>query len=182
MAKKAKQWQSMGLPPAPEDTKGDWWDKVFQLKDERATWKLQQLAQECNEVEEELAIIDARRSELTALNEALDRRILEVLDQTGVEKVTIEGHTFSQRVDVEPQWVSRAEFIEWVLQTHPEMITVNAGHVKTIVKQALDPDEVETVPIAHRNDIPAGMPGSGKCPPGVVATTRRTLGSPKSKR
>ena len=182
MGKKAKQWLNAGLPVADEDTTGDWWEKVFKLKDERATWKVQRLAEEFNEAQEELDIIEARRSELTALKEALNRRILEVLDQTGVEKMTIAGRTFSQRVDVEATVHDRKAFLGWVEKHYPEYVTVNGGHVKTIVKQALDPDQVDMVPVAQRNNIEQGMPGSNKLPPGVSAGTKRTLGAPGSKR
>lgn len=183
MGKKAKQWKNIGLPSVnDDDSTGDWWDRVWRLKGERQSSSLQTLADEYNEVQEEMDIINARRSELTALKEALDRRILEEIDKSGIEKVTLSGQTFSERIDIETTVTDRIPFLKWIAKNFPEFLTVNAGHIKTLAKTAIDPDAVADIPIAERNNIPEGMPGSNKLPPGVSAATKRTLGRVETKK
>jgi len=182
VAKKAKQWKSIGLPPAPEKEHGEWFERVLQLKDERQAAPLLKLADEYNEIMEELDIIDVRRSELTATREALDRIIMGHMDTAGLDQIKIAGQTFSERVDVEAQVEDRSTLVGWVLQTQPELVTVNAGHIKSIVKEAMDPEVAAALTVAQRQSLKVGDPGSGKLPPGVKASYRRTLGRTLSKR
>ncbi len=184
MAKKAKQWASLGLPEAPnEQAHTDWFQRVLALMDERTTSTAPMLAAEYNDLEDELAIIDTRRSELTALREALDRLVLRFIDANKIDKLSLDGQTFSERIDLQAHVENRETFKAWIHETQQdELLQVNAGHVKTIVKDALDPEVVLSLTPGERAKLKPGSPGSGACPPGVVASTRRTLGRVRTKR
>jgi hypothetical protein len=180
VGKKAKQWASLGLPAVADDREhSPWFTKMLALKDERAALPVDALADEYNEVEDELAIIDARRSELTALQEALDRLILAYMDNQKIEKLSLKGRTFSERIDIQPKVRDRQAFYAWLKETGQEDIfTVNHGNIKTIVKDALDPEVALSMTPAQRAAMQPGEAGSGQCPPGLEAATQRTLGAP----
>lgn len=182
MAKKAKQWTSLGLPAEPEDKQSERFQEIIRLKDERAQIKLADIVEELNDVKDERDLISKRDQQLSRLEEALERLILDALDTQGADQIKIGGRTFSERVDVIPLVEDRDAMLNWVKQTCPELLKVDSGNLKTIVKEALDPEVAATMTPAQRAALEAGQPGSNKLPPGVGAYTRRTLGSPRSKR
>jgi hypothetical protein len=178
MGKKSKQWSTLGLPPVADDNEQSaWFKRMLAFKDERAATPIDDLAQEYNDLEDELAIIDARRSELTALKEALDRTILQRMDDQRIEKLNLLGQTFSERIDIQPKVKDRTAFYDWIRETkQEELFKVDHGHIKTMVKDALDPEVVMTLTPAQRAALKVGEPGSGQCPPGLEAAAKRTLG------
>jgi hypothetical protein len=182
MAKKAKQWKTVGLPSEPEDEQSERFQEIIRLKDARAGLQLAELVEEFNDVQDERDIISKRDAQLSRLEEALERLILEHIDKQGAEQIKIGGRTFSERIDVLPNVTDKKALFEWVKETCPEFLKIGEGHLKTLVKEALDPEVAATMTPAQRAGLKAGEPGSNKLPPGVGAYTRRTLGSPRSKK
>ena len=183
MGKQSKKWASVGLPLIEDDTEKQWFKRVLELKDERKDQNIAQLVEQYPDLEDELALIDSRRSELTALKEALDRRVMEELKKTGADRMTIGGYTVSTTGDVQPKIEDRTKFFEWVEeQGMDDLFTIQHGRVKQLAKEALDPEVAESLTPAARAALEPGYPGSGQLPPGVTARYEPRLSKTRTKR
>lgn len=181
MSRRAKrQWANIALPNVPDPEPSPWFDEVLKEKDARQGVPLAELAKQYNEAVQLKALIDEQRSHVTALLEALDRRILEDLESQGLESFRAEGQTFSPRHDLYPRVVDRDALHQWLKDTDQEyVLTVNHQNLKTMVKEAFDPANYQGLTLEQRQQIPAGAAGSCAPPPGVEAFAQRTLGRVK---
>lgn len=178
-SKKPNKWATVNLPEEPIEV-DEWFQAVLDAMRERATSTMRQLSAEYDMRERILDALDKTRKKQTAIIEALNRRILEELERSGSDVWRDEGHTYSPSSDVSAKVRDRAAFVQWVKDSgQEELLTVMPATVKSLTKNALDPEVAASLSPQERAKLKPGDAGSCAPPPGVEAFARKTLGRRK---
>jgi hypothetical protein len=182
VAKKSRAFSNLKgvVPDYKEVTASDRQLRVNAETDKRAAKSMMELADEYGELclSDDAAAAEAKERNIKF--EALERRILPILENAKAQGYGDMwrglGQTFSPKYKPRPAVKDRSALLKWIKDTGQEdQLTLPDGRLGEIIKEAFDEQIAMALHPDDRAKLKPGQPGSMQAPPGVEVYLQTTV-------